>query len=394
MEEKPLYQSSDIHRINIGEKELIIIGTAHISRSSVETVIDTITTEMPDAVCVELDEQRFKSLKEQKKWENLDIKSIIKNKQLSTLLINILLASYQKKLGEQVGVKPGAELLEAALTAEKYDIPVSLGDRDVRITLKRSWNSMGFWQKMKFLSFGVAGLFEKEEISEDKLRELREKDVLTEMLNELGKTMPVIKQVLIDERDLYLAEKIRNTPGKKVVAVVGAGHVNGILHTITNSIEVDLKKIEEIPLASPVIKIIGWAIPAIIIGSIFYIGYAKGFASAGDNILYWILANGIPSSIGAIIAGAHIFTIIGTFFAAPITSLSPAIGAGYVAAFIQAYFNPPQVKEFQSVTDDFHHTKMWWKNKLLKVLLVFILTSIGSVIGSYVGAYEIIKNIF
>ena len=203
--------NSDIHRITIKDKEYVIIGTAHISKSSVDTVIETITNEKPDAVCVELDEQRYKALKEQKKWENLDIKQIIKNKQLPTLIINILLASYQKKLGEQVGVKPGTELLEAALTAEKEGIPVSLGDRDVRITLKRAWNSMGFWQKMKFLTFGLAGLFEKEEVSEEKLKELREQDVLTEMLKEMGKAMPVLKQVLIDERDRYLAEKIRNT---------------------------------------------------------------------------------------------------------------------------------------------------------------------------------------
>ncbi|GJQ63993.1 MAG: conjugal transfer protein TraB [Melioribacteraceae bacterium] len=386
--------NSDIHRITIKDKEYVIIGTAHISKSSVDTVIETITNEKPDAVCVELDEQRYKALKEQKKWENLDIKQIIKNKQLPTLIINILLASYQKKLGEQVGVKPGTELLEAALTAEKEGIPVSLGDRDVRITLKRAWNSMGFWQKMKFLTFGLAGLFEKEEVSEEKLKELREQDVLTEMLKEMGKAMPVLKQVLIDERDRYLAEKIRNTNGRKIVAVVGAGHVGGILETLKENIKVNLEEIEVIPPASPVMKIVGWALPVIIIGSIFYIGFDKGLASAGDNALFWVLANGIPSSIGAIIAGAHIVTIISVFFAAPVTSLSPAIGAGYVAAFIQAYFKPPQVKEFQTVVDDFNQASKWWKNKLLKVLLVFFLTSLGSAIGSYVGAYEIIKNIF
>lgn len=394
MENNSLNTSSDIHRVFIGDKEYVIIGTAHISSSSVETVKNVIQEEKPDSVCIELDAQRFKSLREQTKWENLDIKEVIKNKQLSTLLINILLGSYQKKLGEQVGIKPGTELLQAALTAEENNIPVYLGDRDVRITLKRSWNSMSFWQKLKFMTFGLAGLFEKEEISEDKLKELRDKDVLNEMLAELGEAMPVIKKVLIDERDQYLAEKIKNTPGDKVVAVVGAGHVGGIIKTLESGKDVNLEEIEVIPPSSPVGKIIGWSIPLIIIGSIVYIGFDKGFTEAGNNALFWILANGIPASIGAIIAGAHIVTTITTFIAAPFTSLSPAIGAGYVAAFVQAYFKPPQVKEFATVADDFQNYKMWWKNKLLKVLLVFILAGIGSAIGTYVGAYEIIKNLF
>ncbi len=385
--------SEDVHIVKKDGREFIIVGTAHISRQSADLVKEVITKEMPDTVCIELDEKRFKALSEKNRWENLDLKTIIREKQLSTLLMNLVLASYQKKLGEKLGVTPGTELLEAANTAKELNLPIELCDREVRITLRRSWKLMSLWQKIKFLTSGLAGLFEKQELTEEKLAELRSKDVLSEMMEELGKAMPVLKRVLIDERDTFLAEKMKRTEGKKIVAVVGAGHVKGIINHLENDINIDLAKIEEIPKSTPVVKIIGWGIPAIIIASIIYIGYSKGLTEAGDNALFWFLANGIPSAIGALIALAHPYTIIASFLAAPFTSLTPVIGAGYVAAFVQVYFQPPVVKEFESVMTDFNKPKKWWKNKLLKVFLVFILASLGSVLGTYIGFFEIVSNV-
>ncbi len=384
----------DVHLIMKDGRVFFLIGTAHISRQSANLVKEVITKEKPDTVCVELDKKRFKALSEKNRWENLDLKTIIKEKQLSTMIINLVLASYQKKLGEKLGVMPGTELLEAANTAKELNLPIELCDREVRITLRRSWHSMTFGQKLKFLTTGLAGLFEKQELTEEKLAELRSKDVLSEMMEELGKAMPVLKRVLIDERDSYLAEKMKRAKGKKIVSVVGAGHVKGIINHLNNKEPIDLNKIEQIPPSKPITKVIGWGIPTIIVASIFYIGYTKGFSEAGDNAVFWILANGIPSAIGAIIALAHPLTIIAAFIAAPITSLSPLIGAGYVAAFIQAYFKPPVVKEFQNVMSDFNHLTKWWQNRLLKVFLVFILTSLGSVLGTYVGFFEIVRNVF
>jgi len=386
--------SEDVHLINNNGREYIVVGTAHISRQSADLVRQVIENEKPDVVCVELDEKRFKALSEKNRWENLDLKQIIKEKQLSTLIINLVLASYQKKLGEKLGVSPGTELLEAVNVANENNIPIELCDREVRITLRRAWHSMSFWQKLKFLFGGGAGLFEKQELTEEKLTELRSKDVLSEMMEELGKAMPVLKRVLIDERDAYIAEKMQKVYGKKIVSIVGAGHVNGIINYFNNNRKISFEEIEKIPPSSPVTKIIGWGIPAVIIASILFIGYSKGLNEAGDNALFWILANGIPSAIGALIALAHPLTILTAFLAAPVTSLSPLIGAGYVAAFVQVYFQPPLVKDFQSVADSARKFSMWWKNKLLKVLLVFILASLGSVLGTYVGLYEIVKNVF
>lgn len=386
--------SDDVHRLNKEGREFIIVGTAHISRHSADLVREVIEKEKPDVVCVELDEKRMKALSEKNRWENLDLKSIIRQKQLSTLIVNLVLSSYQKKLGEKLGVTPGTELLEAVKTANENNIPVELCDREVRITLRRAWHSMGLWQKMKLIAGGFGGIFEKQELTEEKLAELRSKDVLSEMMDELGKAMPVLKKVIIDERDQYLAEKMKQSKGNKIVSVVGAGHVKGIINVLENEKSIDLKEIEIIPKPSPAAKIIGWGIPVVIVGSILFIGYSKGLSEAGDNALFWILANGIPSAIGAMIALAHPLTILTAFFAAPVTSLTPLIGAGYVAAFVQAYFQPPLVKDFQSVSENTKKLSMWWKNRLLKVLMVFILASLGSVLGTYVGLVEIVKNVF
>ena len=385
---------SDVQIVSVNGREFILIGTAHISQESTDLVRAVIEQERPDVVCVELDEQRFKTLSDKTKWENLDLKQIIRQQQLMTLLINLLLASYQRRLGQKLGVAPGTELLEATRVAQELNIPLALVDRDVRITLRRAWNSMSFWEKMKLLSSGFVGAVEGEEISEEMLSEIRQSDVLTELMNELGEFMPVLKGVLIDERDIYIAQKTRDAAGDKVVAVVGAGHLNGIKRVLLENRQEDLSLIEQVPPPSPVGKIIGWSIPAIIIGMIVYIGITQGASAAGDNMLYWFLVNAIPSAIGGVIAWGHPFTIAAAFFGAPITSLSPLIGAGYVAAFVQAYYTPPVVREFQTVGDDIGHWRMWWKNKLLRVLLVFILTSLGSVLGTYLGAAEIISNLF
>ncbi len=386
--------SDDVKILNINNREIILIGTAHISKVSANLVDEVIRNESPDCVCLELDEKRFSSLKNAKKWENLNLKEVIKNQQLSTLLLNVALASYQKKLAKKLDIQPGNEFLIATNTAEELNIPIELCDRDIRITLRRTWKSLSLLEKLKLIFSGDdSGDIEKE-IDEDLLAELRKTDVISKMIKSLGESVPSLKRVLIDERDYYLAEKIRLSKGNKVVAVVGAGHMSGIIEYLETDKKIDLSKIEKIPPVSFGWKIFGWSIPVLIIGSIIYIGINQGLGKAGENILIWSLANGIPAMIGALISFAHPMTILSAFFGAPLTSLTPVIGAGYVSAFVQINFAPPLVKNFTSVTDDFSSPKKWWSNKLLKVFLIFILTSLGSAIGTYVGAFKIFNNLF
>ncbi len=387
----------EVRIVRRNDREFVLVGTAHVSRESADLVRRVIEIEKPDCVCVELDAQRHKALAEKTRWENLDLKQIIRQKQLTTLLVNMLLGAYQKKIGQKLGVTPGTELLEATRAAHDLDIPVELCDRNIRTTMLRAWRSMGFVQKMKLMVGVLAGLFEDQEISEEDLRKLRQQDVLTELMDELATAMPSLKRVLIDERDTFLTEKIRRSQGQRIVAVVGAGHMNGIVKALENDEgdqPVDLEDISVIPPVSPVWKVVGWGIPAVIIGSLVLIGVTQGGAVAGDNAWFWILANGIPAAIGAIIALAHPVTIILAFVAAPITSLTPVIGAGYVTAFIQVLMRPPLVKDFQSLGEDVGKVRMWWRNRLLKVFLCFILPGFGSFIGTWVGGFEIIKNLF
>jgi pheromone shutdown-related protein TraB len=384
----------DVAVINLGDKTVLLVGTAHISRQSAELVREVIEQERPDTVCIELDEKRYLALSRKQQWDNLDLRQIIRSKQLSTLLVNMILSSYQKKLGGQLGIMPGTELLTAATVAEEIGSEVVLCDRDVRVTLRRAWHATSLWKKFYLLASIITSLFDRTEIDEEKLAELRNKDVLSELMSEIGSVMPDTKRVLIDERDIYMAEMIKKSPGKNLVAVVGAGHMEGIRQIITRDNSSRLDDINTIPPVSGVWKTLGWTIPVLVILSLLLIGIKEGAGTAGASLWFWILANGIPSAIGAMIAWAHPATILSAFAAAPITSLTPVIGAGYVTAFVQVMTAPPVVREFESVSTDMVSFKGWWHNKLLRIFLVFLLTGLGSSIGTWVGGYKIFSTLF
>ena len=384
----------EVRFLDLDGRQLILVGTAHVSRSSVDLVRRVIEAEKPDCVCVELDPHRYESLANSKQWESLDLKQVIREKQLPTLLLNLLLAGYQKRLGGELGVQPGRELLEATRVATELDIPIELCDRDVRVTLRRAAHSTSFFRKLLLMSELLVAMFAGPEISEEQLEELKEQDVLSELMDDLGRQLPALKRVLIDERDAYLSERLRRSPGDRIVGVVGAGHLEGICRALKDRREVDLDALSVIPPVSPLWKIAGWAIPLAILGSLGYIGWSQGAEQMGEDIRFWLLANAVPTALGGVIALAHPLTVLAGFLAAPLTSLTPVIGAAYVTAFVQAYVRPPVVKEFQTVADDLMVPRMWWKNKLLKVFLAFMLPGFGSILGSLLGAKKILTTLF
>lgn len=384
----------DVAILQVGDKTVLLIGTAHISQESADLVQTVIEQEHPDAVCLELDEKRYASLSKRQRWENTDLREIVRKRQLATLMVNLILASYQKKLGLQMGIMPGTELLAAAQTAQLHGIKVSLCDRDVRVTLRRSWHATSLWQKGELLAAMLNALFfDKTEIDEAKLAELRQKDILSELIDELGATLPQIKKTLIDERDIYMAEKIKATPGKRLVAVVGAGHRAGIERVIKENHAAEMDAISLVPPVAPWVKLLGWLIPVVIILSLVLIGLRQGMGELSANALYWILANGIPAAFGGILALGHPVTIVTAFAAAPFTSLTPLIGVGYVCAFVQIMLCPPLVREFENVSKDIGTFKGWWNNKLLRIFLVFLLTSFGSAAGTFLGGYRIFSTL-
>ncbi|MFO7576226.1 MAG: TraB/GumN family protein [Pelovirga sp.] len=371
----------------IDDKEITLIGTAHISQESVDTVTRVINDLHPDTVCVELDQQRYQSLINQKGWESLNLKDVIRKKQLPFLLANLALSSYQKRMGLATGVQPGAELAAAAQIAESKGMHVELVDRNVRTTLLRIWRITGLWNKMKVLGTLFASLFEKQDLSEKDLARLRETDSLASMLEEMGEMLPSVKTILVDERDVYMAYHIRNAPGRKIVAVVGAAHLPGITLQLqkdrTTAAQID--RINQIPEKSLSSKLIPWLIPTLVIGLFiggFFFGNREQMAEAA---IVWILANGLFSALGALIAWGHPVTIVAAFIAAPITSLNPTIGAGFVTALVQTFVAPPLVSDMKRVGEDLLSLKGWWYNRLARVLLVFLLSSLGSSIGTFLA---------
>jgi len=378
--------STDYTRIQLEGKEIILVGTAHISQDSVDTVIRTIEDLQPDTVCVELDAQRYQTLVNQKGWESLNLKDVIRKGQMPFLLANLALSSYQKRMGLQTGVKPGAELAAAAQTAVEKGLGMEFVDRNIRTTLLRVWRKTGLWNKMKVIAVMFGSLFEKQELGEEDLAKLREEDTLSVMLQEMGDLLPSVKQILVDERDTYMAYHIKNAPGSRIVAVIGAAHQPGIERQLQQEISADvIGEINTIPEKSMVSRFIPWLIPGIVIALFvggFFFGDREQFA---DAAIAWILANGVLSALGALLAWAHPITVISAFFAAPLTSLNPTIGAGFVTGLVQAFVAAPTVRDMEMVGDDLVTMRGWWRNRLARVMLVFLFSSIGSAAGTFIA---------
>lgn len=386
--------ADEVHRLTVGEKELVLLGTAHVSRGSVEAVRRVIAEERPDHVCIELDPQRYEALEHKQKWEQLDLKEVIRKGQLAMLVVSLLLAAYQKRLGTRLGIEPGTELLEAVRAAKENGIAFSLCDRDVRVTLRRAARAMGFFKKVWLLSYLLASVFAPEELSEEEIQRLKQQDVLSEVMAELAKFQPSIKRVLIDERDAYLAEKLRRAEGRKIVAIVGAGHVRGMLEALRSARPVDLAELDRIPPVSKLWHLVGWGIPVLIVGTIAWLGFTQGAAVAGESALTWFLATAIPAGLGTVLALAHPLTILAGFLSAPFTTLSPVVGVGHVTALVQIWTCPPVVKEFQTVAEDVGSPRRWWSNKLLRIFLAFVLPSLGGMLGTAFGGFKIFSKLF
>lgn len=383
-------ENADIYRIQKDDREYILIGTAHISQASKELVRETIEAETPDTVCVELDEGRLNSIKDPDRWKKMDLKQVIKKKQLATLIANLVLGSYQKRMGAQTGVKPGSELKEAVNVAEEKGAELVLADRDIKITLKRTWACTPWYRKLNLLAGLFASIFDKTEVSEEELAKIKEQDALSSMMQDFGKSFPEVKQVLIDERDQFLASKIKNAPGKKIIAVVGAGHMRGIAQIIEQDKELPSEEsISVIPKSAPIWKIIGWAIPVAIIASIIAVGVHTGAEKAGELSLQWAMLTGGGAMLGTIIAGGHPLTVLVALVAAPFTGLTPLIGVGFFTALTQVYMRPPRVSEMETLADDVWQIRRWWKNRVTRVILCFLCPGIPAIIGKILAIFKI-----
>lgn len=381
--------NTNVHKILIDNKEIFLIGTAHVSRQSVDEVSELIETVNPDTVCIELCDSRYQTIVNEGKWKNTDIITIIKEGRGMLLLVNLVLSSYQKRLAEQFGIKPGQEMIQGIKSAEKIGAELCLADRDIQATMLRLWRSIGLRGKFKLFYQLILSLFDDEEISEEELEKMKNQDMLESALTELSAFLPQVKAVLIDERDKYLAQNIKSAPGEKIVAVLGAGHISGIKKQIEN--DHDLEELAHVSPPSKLSKAIGWMIPILliaIIASTFTVDQTTGL----NQVLSWVIWNGSLAALGALIAFGHPVSIVTAFVAAPFSSLNPLLAAGWFAGLTEAWLKKPLVEDFEKISTDITSLKGFWNNKVIHILLIVAITNLGSSVGAMIGGADILMK--
>ncbi|MGB3101192.1 MAG: TraB/GumN family protein [Psychrobacillus psychrotolerans] len=381
----------NITRLYVNDKEIILIGTAHVSRQSAEQVKEVIDREQPDSVCIELDEQRYQSIIDNNKWRQTDIFKVIKDKKATLLLMNLAISSFQNRMAKQFDIKPGQEMIQGIASANENGAEIVLADRNIQTTFSRIWHNLGWTGKSQLLTSVFFSIFSKDTISEEEMENMKSKDTLNAVLAEFTETFPKLKTPLIDERDQYLAQKIKEAPGKKIIAVLGAAHVPGITKEIHK--EQDLAKLSAIPPKSIVPKIIGWAIPILIVALIvitFFTNPSAGF----DQALSWILWTGSMAAVGAAVALGHPLAILAAFVTAPVTALHPILASGWFSGLAQAYIKRPTIADFERLSEDVFTIKGFWRNKVTRVLLVVVLTNLFGSLGTFIGGADVIRVFF
>lgn len=375
-------KSKNVTHLESEGRDLYIVGTAHVSPKSVEEVKRVIDAVKPDTVCVELDEMRHESLVDDTRWRKLDIFQVIRQKKVLYLLASIVLGAYQRRMGEQMGVKPGSELLAAVEKAEEVGAELVLADRHIQATLKRTWANLSFWNKGKVLSAMMGAFYGAGEITEEQLEELKDRDTITEMMQEFARVMPQVQKPLIDERDQYLMTSVERAPGKTIVAVVGAGHVQGMINYTGKP--ADLEALAVIPPPSKLGAVLKWLLPVVVLAA-FYWGYTETSEKNFQEMVYgWVIPNAVGAALFSALARAKPLTVLIAGLASPITSLNPTINAGVVAGLVEAWQRKPTVEDCEGL-QDISGTASMFKNNFTHVLLVFVAATLGSAVGAWVG---------
>ena len=385
--------------IPIGQSTLTLIGTAHVSKQSVLLVEEYIQSGEYDCVAVELCQPRFENLTKRSWWKNMDIYQIFRQKKATLLLVNLALSAYQKRLAEKVGIEAGQEMIRAIELSKEKDIRLEVIDRNITTTLQRVVTRVSFWQKLKIFSGLVAGIFVGEEVSEQQIEDLKKGDMLQTVVEEFGESLPEFKEVLIDERDEFMVGKLiqlaQSPDGpKNILAFVGAGHLIGMVPAFSSPPnEIRLSELDKTPPPSKVGYYVGWGICLLIL-SMFAVGYSRSPELGLQLVVTWVVINGGFSALGAAIGLAHPLSILTAFLAAPLTSLNPTIGAGMVVGLVESYLRKPKVSDFESLRQDIGSMKMWWKNRVVRVLMIFFFANVGSAVGTYVAGASIVTQIF
>ena len=383
-----------LREVKVGETLVTLLGTAHVSRSSAEQVAAELDSKAYQAVAIELCASRFDALNNPDRLAQLDLMQVLREGKASMVMANLAMAAYQQRLGEQLGIEPGAEMRMAVTQAEVHGLPVVLIDREIGTTLKRTARNLSWWRRAILFSGLVTSLVSREEVSEEDIEHLKEGDVLETTFAEFAHDRDDLYQPLIAERDRYMAAKLREAaaqhPGRPILAVVGAGHLKGIAEHLGDREDPaeTLRQLDAVPPKSRWPKLIPWVIVALVMTG-FYLGFTRNPDLGWQLVRDWVLINGGLSALGALLATAHPLTVVTAFIAAPITSLNPTIGAGMVTAAAELWLRKPRVGDFSSLRHDTTELRGWWRNRVSRTLLVFLLSTLGSAAGTYIAGFLI-----
>ena len=375
-----------------------LLGTAHVSRASVDAVRDAVASGDFDAVAVELDEQRLAAVTDPDALARLDLVKVLREGKTPLFAANLALASYQRRLAEQLGIEPGAELKAAVEDARARGLPMHLIDRDVGLTFRRALQSLGWWQRTKLGGGLVAGLIIDEEVAEHDIEKLKQGDMLQASFSEFAEQTPELYEALIAERDRYMAARLRETAGeaRDVLAVVGAGHLDGLARHLREEDATPGSVTASLETVKPKSKL---PVMELFIAAFLLGGFAWGFASGGldvgaDLLLYWVLWTGGLGALGCLVAGGHPLSILGAFVSSPFTPLHPALASGTVSALIEAGVRKPTYADFMALREDVNTVRGWWRNRVARVLVNFFLTSLGTAIGVWTGGARMLARLF
>ncbi|EHQ04562.1 TraB/GumN family protein [Leptonema illini] len=403
--------------LTVGTDEVFVLGTAHISRSSVEDVEQAIAKWKPDVVCVELCRPRHEALLDPDRWKKMDLTKVIREKKLALLASNLILSSFQKKIGDQTGVRPGEEMRRASELAREKGLELVFIDREIRTTLSRAWAKVGFFSKMWLSSYLLTSLLVKEEVSAEEVEEMKQKDVLEDLFSNLPRQYQSVKEVILDERDAYLAENTRRVAlshaeverhdhetkssskkKRRILSVVGAGHLPGILRTLKENRPVDLVELRTIPKPRPWRNLFIWigaSIFLFLVGLYITLG---GQEAAEQALLAWVVARSAGAGIGAVLSGAHPLTILATVVMAPIVPLIPGSRLWMFSALVEVWRRKPRVEDFENIADDTETAsglfRSLYKNRVVHLFWVTFLVSMGLTIGNLEILRRILTGLF
>lgn len=399
----PSQPSEPLLSVELGESRVTILGTAHVSRASAQKVRELLATGDYDAVGVELCPSRYNAIVEPDALARMDLLQVLRDGKAPMVTASLALGAYQQRLAEQFGIEPGAEMRAAIDCGKQAGLPVLLLDREVGITLRRTYRNVSWWRRLNLVAGLMVSVVSREKVSEEEVERLKEGDILETAFSQFADQARELFVPLIDERDRYMAARIVAETGRgahrHILAVVGAGHLKGIGRYLQEvgaatpqAVADTIAALDQAPKASRWPKVLPWLIVALLVTG-FVMGFLRSPQLGWQLVADWVLINGGLSAAGALIAAAHPLTILGAFVAAPITSLNPMIGAGMVTAAVEVFMRKPSVGDFTRLRSDTTHIKGWWHNRVTRTLLVFLLSTLGSVLGTYLAGFRILDRL-